>query len=219
MADIWAKMRSKNRRKHFLVDKSLQFRYLLYIVLTLSIVSGTALVGSYYGIWASVIKAFSQESLYGSIITAAQIQEYDQARRPYSKSSLSSLRTFRETSLLSEYQKEMIRHIMDETNQKILILGILLLIFIGWGSIFLTHKIAGPIFKLGKSCGELAHGNLTVRIKLRKFDEGERLTNQFNEMAAAFDTSIAKMKQIAQRTPHLPEELKRELSKFKTTIK
>lgn len=201
-----------------MVDKPLQFHYLLYIVLTLSLVSGVGMAGSYFGIWASVIKVFSEESLRQSMITAAQIQEYEEARRPRSELLLSSLRTFRETSLLSEHQKEMIRQIMDETNRRILMLGGLLLVFIGWGSIFLTHKVAGPIFKFGKLFAELAKGDLTVRVKLRRFDEGGQLAGQFNEMSAALDASIARIKHMAHKTPHLPDELKRELAKFKTTI-
>ena len=78
-------MRTKNRRKHFLVDKNLQFHYLLYIVIMLAVVSGTGIVGSYFGIWASVIKTFSEESLRETMVTAAQINEYEQARRPAPK--------------------------------------------------------------------------------------------------------------------------------------
>jgi methyl-accepting chemotaxis protein len=212
-------MRQKNRRKHFLVDKSLQFHYLFYITLILFIVSGVSLVGSYYGIWASVIEAFSAESLHQSLMTAAQIQDYEEARRPHlGLASLPSFRNFRETSLLSEYQKEMIQQIMSETNRRIASFGLLLLAFIGWGSIFLTHKVAGPIFKLGKIFGQIAEGDLTVRMKLRKFDEAKRLIDPFNKMLATLDGSIAKIKRLIHATPHLPEELKRELAKFKTTV-
>ncbi len=213
-------MKTKNRRKHFLVDKSLQFHYLLYIVATLAIVAGVGMTGSYFGIWGSVVKTFSEESLHETMVTAAQINEYEQARRPSPKTTaLPSIRTYQETSLLSERQKELIREIMDETNQKMLTLGALLLIFIGWGSIFLTHKIAGPIFKFGQYFQELAKGNLALRIKLRKFDEARNLELRFNEMAAALDATVAKMKRIAREMPRETalDELKKELSKIKTT--
>ena len=210
----------KNRRKHFLIDKGLQFHYLSYIVITLAVISAVGMTGSYFGIWASVVKAFSEESLRESLITAAQVNEYEQARRPELKgSAFESVRLFQETALLSEHQKQTLREIMDETNQRLLGLGALLLIFIGWGSIFLTHKIAGPIFKLSQHFRELGKGDLTVRIKFRKFDEIHYLADQFNEMTGSMDATIGKLKRMVRETPHerLGEELKKELSKLKTT--
>ena len=116
-------------------------------------------------------------------------------------------------------EKELIREIMDETNQKMLALGAVLLIFIGWGSIFLTHKIAGPLFKFGQYFQELTKGNLSIRIRLRKFDEARNLELRFNEMAAALDASVAKMKRIVREMPReaVIEELNKELVKLKTT--
>ncbi len=210
----------KNRRKHFLVDKSLQLHYLFYIVIALAVVSTVGMTGSYFGIWSSVTKAFSEESLRETMVTAAQINEYEQARRPSTgKQPLPSIRTYQETSLLSERQKELIQEIMDQTNQKMLGLGVLLLILIGWGSIFLTHKIAGPIFKLAQYFQELGKGNLAVRIRLRKFDEARNLELRFNEMAAALDATVGKMKRIVREAPceTAVEELRKELAKLKTT--
>ncbi|MBI4358764.1 MAG: methyl-accepting chemotaxis protein [Candidatus Omnitrophica bacterium] len=213
-------MRTKNRRKRFLVAKGLQLHYVIYIVITLATISAVGMTGSYFGIWASVIKAFSEESLRESLVTAAQINEYEQARRPQLRElPLRSLRLFQETALLSERQKEIIRDIMDETHQRLLGLGALLLVFIGWGSIFLTHKIAGPIFKLGQYFRALGKGDLTVRIKFRKFDEIHYVADQFNEMTEALDARVGKIKRILRQTPPevLREELKKELAQFKTT--
>src|SRR3989338_3553784 len=213
-------MKTRNRRKHFLIDKALQFRYALYIITTLGIVSVVGMTGSYFGMWGSAVKVFSEESLRQSMLTAAQINEYEQARHPASKESLlPSVRTYKEISLLSTRQKEMIREIMDETSQRMLGLGALLLIFIGWGSIFLTHKIAGPIFKLGQYLHEVENGNLTARIKFRKFDEVHYLAGQFNAMAAELDAAMTKIKRMVKEMPRetLPDEFKTELAKFKTT--
>ena len=210
----------KNRRKHFLIDKKLQFRYVFYIVATLAVVTSVSMAGSYFGIWASVVDAFSEETIRESIVTAAQMNEYEQARRPLMGGlAFPSIRVIQETTLLSERQKETIRQIMDETNQRTLGLLALLLFFIGWGSIFLTHKIAGPMFKLGQYFKELENGNLAARIQFRKFDEGHHLARQFNEMAAKLDASVGKMKRTIHQMPSetVSEELKIELSKFKTT--
>ena len=210
----------KNRRRHFFIDKSFQLHFAIYIILTLAVISSVSMLGNYYGIWASVIKAFSEESLRESMITSAQMNEYESSRRPSADmGQMPSLRTYRETALLSQHQKEMIRQIMDEANRKTVALGVLLFFFVGWGSIFLTHKVSGPLFKLTQYMNELKHGNLTARIKFRKFDEVQYLAVHFNELALSLDRSISEVKKILNESPDHPAltKAKKELSKFKTT--
>lgn len=212
-------MTARNRRRHFLIDKSFQLHYVFYIVLTLSIICSVGMIGNYYGIWASVIKAFSEESLQESLITSTQLDEYEASRRPISKVNQSpSLRTYRETALLSHHQKEIIRQIMDDAHRKTIALGILLLFFIGWGSIFLTHKVAGPLFKLTQYMEALKKGDLTVRIGFRKFDELHYLEKHFNELAAALDASLSKIKaKLKDSKDPAVMEAKKEISEFKTS--
>ncbi|MBI1978421.1 MAG: methyl-accepting chemotaxis protein [Candidatus Omnitrophica bacterium] len=210
----------KNRRKHFLVDKSLQFHYLLYIVLTLTLVAGVGIVGSYFGIWGSAIKIFSEESLRESMLTAAQLTDYERARRPFFKpQEAPSIRNYQDTALLSERQREMIREIMNETTRRMVGLGIFLVFFIGWGSIFLTHKIAGPVFKLKQYLHRVEQGDLTTRIQFRKFDEIHKLADDFNATIAALDAHVGTMKRMVRESSSetVLNTFKKELSKFKTS--
>lgn len=209
----------KNRRRHFLVDKSLQSHYALYIILTLLVICSVGMMGNYYGIWASVIKAFSEESLQESLITSAQLNEYEASRRPATDlNQFPSLRGYRETALLSQRQKEIIQQIMDDAHRKTVALGILLLFFIGWGSIFLTHKVAGPVFKLTQYMEALKKGDLSARIGFRKFDELHYLEKHFNDLASTLDTSLSQMKWILKDSKDpAAVEAKKELSKFKTS--
>ena len=209
-------MRTKNRRKHFLVYKSLQLHYLFYIVAILVTVSAVGMTGIYFGVWGSVVKAFSEESLRETIMQTGQIYDYDQARHPSSAdASAPRLQIFQEMDLLSARQKEVLQQIMDETHQKILGLGVLLLIFIAWGSIFLTHKIAGPLFKLNQYFKRIEKGDLTARIQFRNFDEIKETADRFNEMAASLDAKIGTFKRLAKESR--AEKLMTELSEFKTT--
>ncbi len=51
-------------------------------------------------------------------------------------------------------------------------------------SIFITHRIAGPLYRLEKSLDEMIKGNISVNTTLRLKDEGQELArkmNQFNE--------------------------------------
>ncbi len=49
-------------------------------------------------------------------------------------------------------------------------------------SIYLTHRLAGPLFRLEQTARELIRGNLALRIRLRKGDELHELAGLLNEV-------------------------------------
>ncbi len=57
------------------------------------------------------------------------------------------------------------------------------LVFIYGISIFFSHSIAGPIYKLERVFDQIAAGNMNVEYKLRRLDE-------FQELAAAFERAM-----------------------------
>ncbi|RYE77883.1 MAG: HAMP domain-containing protein [Myxococcales bacterium] len=63
----------------------------------------------------------------------------------------------------------------------------LLVLFIGLAGIVVTHKIAGPIFKMKRQLNDLGQGSLKMPSKLRKGDE---LTDLF----AAFEGAISTLR-------------------------
>jgi len=62
-------------------------------------------------------------------------------------------------------------------------------------SAFVSHRMAGPIFKFEKSCATLAEGDLTYRVWLRKGDHLEDLQEQFNNMAGSLQQSVKEAKE------------------------
>lgn len=48
-------------------------------------------------------------------------------------------------------------------------------------SVYLTHKIAGPLYRLEKHAAALAQGDLSIRIRLRAGDELHELADMINE--------------------------------------
>lgn len=61
-------------------------------------------------------------------------------------------------------------------------IGGIILLF-GALSIFITHKIAGPLYRLKKSISEITEGNLDVRVKLREGDDLKDLAEHVNVLA------------------------------------
>jgi methyl-accepting chemotaxis protein len=58
-------------------------------------------------------------------------------------------------------------------------LGIVIVILAGI-SVFITHKIAGPVYRFKKVLTEVADGNLDISIKLRKRDDLQDLAEDMN---------------------------------------
>lgn len=210
----------KNRRKQILIDKSLQFRYSFYIGITLFLVCSISAIGLYFGIWSSVIRSFSDEKIRATLETAARLEEYEAARTPeISHAMPASLKFFKEVSLLSLRQREIVKEILEKANRELFWPIVLLIVSIGAGSIYLSHKIAGPFYRFRKSFEEIEDGNLKIRIHLRKFDEGKQTADEFNKMALSLDQSVSQLKQLARESDEreLKSKLTRELSKFRTS--
>lgn len=213
----------KERRRHFFINKPFQLRYMLTVSLTLLTVTLVSLISLYFGIWGGVLDAFSDSKIQNDILTASRIEEYEQARRPlpHADEPVSLLSFFKQAERLSERQREIFKELIDQANRKLAGELILLLALIAWGTIFLSHKIAGPFFRFQRILESLAQGDLVVRCRLRKFDEAKPVAESFNETLESLDAKISRLKRLVQEAGRSQDQilpsLKEELSKFKTS--
>lgn len=77
-------------------------------------------------------------------------------------------------------------------NQVLVVLGIIQLVFLGITfilTIFLSHRIAGPLFKLKRAIDEVRNGNLDQTIYFRKNDHFIELQDSFNEMVQSLSAN------------------------------
>jgi methyl-accepting chemotaxis protein len=58
--------------------------------------------------------------------------------------------------------------------------------------IFLSHRIAGPLYRFEKTLGDISSGNLTSRINLRKTDQLVELKEAFNILLDSLDSRMGK---------------------------
>jgi methyl-accepting chemotaxis protein len=57
-------------------------------------------------------------------------------------------------------------------------------------SLFLSHYIAGPLFRFEKTLEEMRGGNLTMNVKLRKNDELKDVADSFNQALAGLRAKV-----------------------------
>lgn len=213
----------KERRRHFLINKPLQLRYMVTISLTLFIVIFVALASLYFGIWGGVLDAFSNEKIQNDLVTASRLQEYEEARVPSTQQEegLSTLSFFRQAERLSGRQKEIFKDLLNQTHRNLVGKLLFLFVLMAWGSVYLSHKVAGPLFRFQKILESIREGDLAIRCHLRKFDEAKSVAQSFNQALDFLDSTVSRMKKVVLQDEKnydlLLPRLKEELSKFKTS--
>ncbi len=210
---------AQNRRKHFFINKPLQLRFMLAVILPLLLINFVALAGVYFGIWSKVLETFSNEQTLNDLVTASRMVEYEQARRPAAVQDLSALSFFRQTEKLSQRQREIFQGILMETNRSLFWKFALLLFFLGWGTIFISHKIAGPFFRFSKAFNEMEKGDYRTRVYLRKRDEGHPVAQEFNEAIEKTDHLFSDLKRLSREkdAPQAVTKIQEKLSAVQTS--
>ena len=111
--------------------------------------------------------------------------------------------------LASVYPQGRLIYILRATNLALMrnLLLISPLIFI-LGLLF-SHRIAGPVYRIEKTLGDISKGNLGLKIRLREGDELVDLAYMINNLVEAFNKSIIFDKGVVVKIEKDLEEIKR----------
>ncbi len=97
-------------------------------------------------------------------------------------------------------------HILADLNQMlftrialVILAGVCVAVVI---TMFISHRVAGPIFRINKTLEELGEGTLPRKIKLRQRDE-------FKELSSAVNSVIEKAEEINRANRAAAESLKK----------
>lgn len=75
-------------------------------------------------------------------------------------------------------------------------------------SIFVSHKIAGPVYRLEETTRVIASGDLTYQVHLRHGDELKDLQEAFNQMSEKLRTMVANDRKVIERLIASTESLR-----------
>jgi methyl-accepting chemotaxis protein len=90
---------------------------------------------------------------------------------------------------------------------------VLAIILICIVSIFVSHKIAGPVYRLEESAKTIAAGDLSLRIRLRAGDELHDLAVAFNAMTESLEMLIREDRMMLERISRVVEKVKEDFQK------
>jgi methyl-accepting chemotaxis protein len=149
-------------------------------------------VGIYLGMWGSIIENFSKFKVSQNLENVKRITDYESAR--YRKGDYRIDKVFREAELLSAKEKETLQEALHSVNRSLAPKVILLVIIIFIAGIFISHKIAGPMYRIEKSARAIQDGNLNVNFNIRRGDEMKETASVLEEMVETLHKDIKDIK-------------------------
>ncbi len=75
--------------------------------------------------------------------------------------------------------------------------------------VFLSHRIAGPIYRVKKVAEQLKTGDFSTVIKFRKDDDLQELADAINEMINGIRNMISEDRKIIEKLDNMAESLKK----------
>lgn len=152
--------RSRHNRKlsNYLLDKSLQLRYVLFVTILSAIIAGTL----------------------GYMI-------YDQ-RRIASESIEGDLKALTQADASKEFQEQVTSGLESDDQLlvfKMVTVGFGLVVILSAYLVIMTHKVAGPLYKVSLYFEQMAEGRLGVVTPLRKGDMLQDFFGDFKTMHEA----------------------------------
>ena len=105
--------------------------------------------------------------------------------------------------------------IFVQTSQLLVIPIVLLAAIFTAVGIILSHKVAGPIFRVERVAQELSKGNLDIKVKFRKGDELHELADSLNSMIDGIKSIVREDKDITQKLIRISDKLNEDVNKDK----
>lgn len=194
-------------RKHFFIDRRMQGRYMLTLLIPMLIMLAFFLVVLYsasQSIVATTTRVIKEE-VENKI--AAQFQDQQNPSVESYQGLVNNIKSYvRDFSSDVKYRRAVLESLMW-----IFGIGILIIVVqIALLTIFFSHKLAGPIYRFEKMCHTLIEGNYTDKIYLRRGDEMQNLANLINEVIRTTNERLT-----ALRDAKTEEDRKRIVSAIK----
>ncbi len=171
-------MPEKFKRKKFFINKRLQIRYmvsLLIPMLILIVFIGLVMYYSQYRFLQATTKEMGND--LKNIIRTNQMYVENESER--NAKSVDEIKEKLNSYVVGEHS---FSGSLLRTAYKILFLGLIIVVVeLAFLTIFISHKVAGPIYRFSKFAEDIKSGNFSSKIYLRKGDELTDVAMDFNK--------------------------------------
>ncbi|MBL8026091.1 MAG: methyl-accepting chemotaxis protein [Fibrobacteres bacterium] len=194
----------KFQRKHFFINKRLQIRYMISMLIPMLVLIAFIGLIMYYSQYRFV-QATTQEmgrDLKNVILTNQLYAPNDDCAKD--AKTVADIK-----SRIAQYSvgDRSFSGPLLKTAYKILFIGLFVVVAeLAFLTIFISHKVAGPVYRFSKFAEDLKTGNLKGRIYLRKGDELTDVASDFNQSA---DFLQAEVRALITTSENMIEEMKK----------
>ncbi len=191
-------------RKHFFIDRKLQGRYMLTLLVPMLILLLFFLVTLYFA--SQSIVSTTTNTIKEDVESKTELAFQDQAN-PAVEAYLADIKNYlREFSSDAKYRRAVLERLLLIFGAGILIIVVQIALL----TVFFSHKLAGPIYRFEKVCNNMIEGNYTEKIYLRKGDEMQNLARLFNDVISLSGERLAALRDAKtdQDKAHITSGLK-----------
>ncbi len=178
-------------RKHFFIDRKIQGRYMLTLLVPMLILLLFFLVTLYYA--SQSIVSTTTRVIKEDLESKTEVTFQDQVN-PAVEMYMTNIKTYlRDFSSNAKYREAVLERLV-----LIFGIGILLIVAqIALLTVFFSHKLAGPIYRFERACANVIAGNYTEQIFLRKGDEMQNLARLLNDVVRLSAERLAALRDAA----------------------
>ena len=175
------------KRTRFFIDSDIQGKYLITMLIPMLIMLGLFVILLFFTLRYGI--SFSVDTL------STQISE----QVNFSLQGVSSPNTEQYRQVLNAIQDQVTSFASNsETRNQlvkalvwVVVPGFLLIIAqLTFLTIFFSHRLAGPVFRIELGCERVSNGDYTERVALRDGDQLVRLATHFNEVVVSSEDLI-----------------------------
>ncbi|HRZ87169.1 MAG TPA: methyl-accepting chemotaxis protein [bacterium] len=181
-------MGDHERRRQYLINKGMQLKYVGMLLFTIVVVNFIVGLGIYVTVWRSLQPEYSKVVMSSKMETASRLRSYEDAR--FGVATLNRSDIDREATMISDALTKQLQESFNNARLKIIPVIVLLLIIIFLEGVFLSNRIAGPIYHAEKSLRRIREGDLAYRTFFRKHDEFKDLYKEMNLLADDFQGAV-----------------------------
>ena len=166
-------------RTHFFIDRKFQGRYMLTMLVPMLILLGFMLVTLYMA--TQTLLTTTVRIVKSDVESKIAIELQDQQEptiEQYKKLVAGISDYLREFSTNREFKRSMLVSLLWVFGTGVFLVIVQLVLL----TIFFSHKVAGPVFRMEKTCHSMIQGSYLNEIHLRKGDEMQNLALLLNEV-------------------------------------
>lgn len=217
----------KFKRKHFFINKRLQTRYMISMLipmLVLVVFIGLVMFKSQSMFLKATMREISND-IREKVIAVNKMTVSDEC-----ESNSKTVSDIKGRLILYQSDKAPFSEKLLSSTYVILGIGLAVVIIeLAFLTIFISHKVVGPIYRLSKFAEEIRAGNFNAKIYLRKGDELVDVAADFNKTsdflketfgrAMSINDQLLTMAKSGQQDAAKVNMLQREADELKTRIK